>query len=150
MRFSTLKNYKNIKLQQEAKLLKALGHLKYTNKKIKDLSIDVTKMDDEQLETWESFAARFSRVADIFLAQYLRTRIKEEDPGFSGTLRDHLNLAEKIGLIDDAKEWLAIRELRNRAAHEYVEEDLSRFFRLLKEKTPTLLTIEKLLQNQPQ
>ena len=98
-------------------------------------------MNEEELETWESFSARFSRVSDIFITRYLRTRILEEDPGFIGTLRDFLLKAEKMGLIDDTNHWLVIRELCNLAAHEYVEEGLTRFFRALKESAPTLLGI---------
>jgi len=141
-------DFDELSSQLGEKLAKALAHLAYTYKKILVLPDEYTQLDDEQMETWESFSARFSRVADIFLTRYVRVRVLQEDPGFSGTLRDYLNQAEKIGFIDNAEEWLAIRELRNLIAHEYVEENLSRYLRLLKEQTPKLLNIERLLKKQ--
>ena len=101
-------------------------------------------MDEEQLETWESFAARFGRVSDIFLTRYLRSRVLEEDPGFSGTLRDFLLKAEKMNLIDDTTKWLSIRELRNLSTHEYGEEGLTKFYRSLKENACHLFSIKDL------
>lgn len=125
-----------------SKLDKAIGHLQYSYQKIQDLSAMPAEMDDETLEVWESFAARFSRVADIYLTKYLRARVLSNDPGFTGSMRDFVNQAEKLGLIDDANAWMAIRELRNITAHDYTEEDLSAFFLRLKAECPKLLNIE--------
>jgi len=129
------------KLVQQEKLKKALKHLDYSYKKILTLPMDIEKLDEEILETWESFAARFARVSDIFLSRYMRTLVLLEDPGFSGTMRDFLNIAEKKGFIDSAKEWLMIRELRNITAHEYSDSDMAVFFMSLKNKCPMLLKL---------
>ncbi len=129
------------KLVQQEKLKKALKHLDYSYKKILTLPMDIEKLDEETLETWESFAARFARVSDIFLSRYMRTLVLLEDPGFSGTMRDFLNIAEKKGFIDSAKEWLMIRELRNITAHEYSDSDMAVFFMSLKNKCPMLLKL---------
>ena len=144
MSIYTMTDYKKILCEQQIKLEKALSHLRYTYEKIQKLPDDCSQLNEEELETWESFAARFGRASDIFLMRYLRTRILEEDPGFIGTLRDFLLRAEKMNLIDDAKKWLAIRELRNLSAHEYVEEGLTKFYRLLKKHAPELLSIANL------
>jgi len=128
------------------KLLKALSHLEYSYQKILKLPEDVEKLDEESLETWESFSARFGRVADIFLSKYLRLTILLDDPGFTGTLRDFVNQAEKLKMIEDANIWMAIRELRNISSHDYSESDLSAFFRQLKKECPKLLTITALLK----
>jgi len=138
-------SYPNLLAQSQQKLLKALRHLDYSYNKIKFLPIDVKKMDEESLETWESFAARFSRVADIFLMQFIRSYILTNDPGFEGTLRDFVNQAEKLGIIDDARAWMGIRELRNLSAHDYSENDLSQFFDRLKAEAPRLLKITEKL-----
>jgi hypothetical protein len=140
-------DYKKILREQETKLAKALSHLNYTYKKIQKLSDDCKQLDEDELETWESFASRFGRASDIFLMRYLRTRVLIEDPGFVGTLRDFLKKAEKMNLIDDAEKWLAIRELRNLAAHEYVEEGLTRFYRQLKEHASELLAVANIFDN---
>jgi hypothetical protein len=134
-------NYEKLLTTQQRKLKKALQYLQYSYNKILNLSDKVEKLDEESLETWESFAARFSRVAEIFLTQYLRTMVLMNDPGFSGSLRDFVNQGEKLGLLDDAKAWMAIREIRNITAHDYSEEDLSEFFKLLKKECPRLLKI---------
>ncbi len=133
------------KLIQQEKLKKALKHLDYSFKKIAKLPVDVEKLDEETLETWESFAARFARASDIFLSRYIRTLVLLEDPGFSGTMRDFLNVAEKKGFVDSAKEWLIIRELRNITAHEYSDKDMAAFFMTLRDKCPKLLDISRLL-----
>jgi hypothetical protein len=123
------------------KLKKALKHLEYSYNKILKLSTQVEILDDEALETWESFAARFSRVADIFLTRYLRTCVLINDPGFSGSLRDFVNQGEKLGIIDNADSWMSIRELRNINSHDYSEHDLSEFFIRLRQEAPKLLKI---------
>lgn len=127
---------------QKESLLKAIKHLEYSYQKIMALPESPDELDEESLETWESFAARFGRVADIFLMKYARAIVLREDPGFTGTLRDFVSQAEKIGLIQDADKWMAIRELRNISAHEYTEKDLAHFFRRLKQEAPLLISIK--------
>ena len=133
--------HESLLIAQKRKLKKAIQHLEYSYQKISELPTDAEKLDDGGLETWESFAARFSRVAEIFLARYLRTIVVINDPGFTGSLRDFVNQGEKLGVVDDAREWMAIRELRNITAHDYSEEDLSEFFKLLKKECPRLLNL---------
>ncbi len=129
------------KLIQQKKLKKALKHLDYSFKKVTKLSVDVEKLDEETLQTWESFTIRFVRVCDIFLAHYIPTLVELEDPGFSGTLHDCLNFAEKIGVISNAKEWLVIHELRNITTYEYSDKELGAFFITLRDNCPKLLAI---------
>lgn len=127
---------------QKIKLIKALVHLEYSYKKVLLLPEHPDQLDEETLETWESFAARFGRVTDIFLTKYLRAYVLQEDPGFTGSLRDFVNQAEKLGLIDNVDTWMAIRELRNIAAHEYTDKDLAAFFKRLKQEASILLSIK--------
>ncbi len=138
-------SYENLLAVTRQKLIKALKHLEYSYHKIKDMPTDASLMNEENLETWESFAARFSRVSDIFLVRFIRAYILNTDPGFEGSLRDFVNLAEKAGLIDDAKAWMGIRELRNISSHDYSENDLSEFFKRLKNEAPRLLKIREKL-----
>jgi len=135
------------RLSQEyaKKLKKALDHLRYSHNKVRRLPTDSSKLDEEQLATWESFSARFSRVVDLFLTKYLRAVVLQDDPGFEGSLRDFVNQAEKIGLIASAQRWMAIRELRNITAHEYAEEELSGYLERARKLADELLRIEKIL-----
>ena len=134
-------SYRTMLDSSRQKLIKALKHLDYSFNKIQKLESNVTQLDEESLETWESFAARFARVADIFLTRYLKAYVLNNDPGFEGTLRDFVNQGEKLSIIDDAQAWMGIRELRNITAHEYTEEDLTHFFHRLKTEAPRLLKI---------
>ncbi len=127
----------------QRKLLKALKHLDYSYKKIQTLTDDANQLDEESLETWESFSARFARVADLFLTKYVRAKVLEDDPGFEGTLRDFVNQGEKLGLLDDADSWMDIRELRNISAHDYTEEDLTAYFKQIKSHAHRLLLVKQ-------
>jgi hypothetical protein len=122
------------------KIFKSLDHLKYSFEKAQKLSPGPNLSDDE-LETWESFAARLSRSVDLFLTKFIRLRIKHEDAGFDGSLRDYCNLAEKLGLIDSADAWMALRELRNSNVHDYEEEDLVKFHEALLQAAPRVLAL---------
>jgi len=137
----TDKNLQTLISTYERKIHKALEHLEYSHKKIQNLAS--TPLDEEGLETWESYTSRFSGVVDIFLTKYLKARVLAEDPAFDGTLRDFCNVGEKMGLIDSAESWLAFRELRNATAHEYEESDLSGFFERIRKETPKVLQLRK-------
>jgi hypothetical protein len=126
-------------------LNKALERLDNSFNKVKNLSADVDKLDDETLEIWESFSARFARASDIFLSQYLRTYVLLTDKGFQGTMRDFLNTGEKLGIIDDAQAWMNIRELRNVFAHEYTEDELSNLFKRLLKECPRVLKLKDII-----
>jgi len=122
------------------KISKSLDHLKYSFEKAQKLSPG-PNLSDEELETWESFAARLSRSVDLFLTKFIRFRIKQEDAGFDGSLRDYCNLAEKLGFIDSADSWMALRELRNSNVHDYEEDDLIKFHENLLLQAPRVLSI---------
>jgi hypothetical protein len=139
-------NYAALSEDNKRKLLKAIHHLDYSFQKVQGLPIDATKLDDESLETWESFSARFSRVADLFLSRYVRTAVLKQDPGFEGTLRDFVNQGEKLGLVDDANAWMEIRALRNISAHDYSEDELTEFFNRLRQEAPRLLALKDRLK----
>ncbi len=140
-------DYQALLVETASKLEKAIQHLDYSFHKIQNLSDNLTDMDDEIMETWESFISRCSRVSDLFIMQYLRTKIAIEEPGFKGTTRDYINKAEKLGLVQSASKWITIRELRNVEAHEYNDDDLTGFYRKLKDLCPELLAIKSVIQS---
>jgi hypothetical protein len=141
-----MSNYQTIKVQQAQKLAKAIQHLEYSYSKVVRLATTVAVLGDEELEVWESFAARFSRVVDLFLKRYLRTCVLLTDPGFEGTLRDFINYGEKLGIIENPEEWMALRELRNITVHDYTEEELHLFFERIRQYCPRLLDLKRLLK----
>ena len=123
-----MSDLQNLLSKQKQRLEKSLEYLLYSFQKVQSLTSNPEEMDAESLETWEGFSARFSRTVEIFLTRYLKTRILIEDPGFRGTLRDLLNQAEKMEIIEDAQGWLKLRELRNITAHDYNDSDLKEYF----------------------
>ena len=131
----------------KSQLLKALDYLDYSYRKVLKLPDNPSELNQETLETWESFTARFSRVADIFMAKYIRAIILHNDPAFRGALRDYINTAEKLGIINDVEKWMTIRALRNISANEYNSEETQEFFKQLKLYAPELLAIKNILDS---
>lgn len=125
-------------------LKKSLSHLEYSYAKVAKMSADVASLDEEALETWESFSARFARTSDIFVSKFLRLKIKGKDPAFRGSVIDLLNEAEKFSWIESAATWRRIRELRNVAAHDYAASDLSALFKELVALCPEILKVKAL------
>lgn len=134
--------YDKLHDQYRESLLKALTHLEYSYHKVTKLTNKAEELDEESLETWESFTARVSRVVDIFTSKYIQTYVKQNDPGFEGSLRDFVNQAEKLGLIDSADVWMEARGLRNITAHEYKAESLEEFFKAILAFSPTALSLK--------
>lgn len=132
--------YEDLMVYQKSEILSALDYLIYSWNKIQNLSAEAQNFDPETLETWESYASRFARVSDIFLSKYIRTRILSADPAFRGELRDFVDQAEKAGVVSSADQWMEIRELRNKIAHEYSKSDLSKLFKDLMKVTPFLIS----------
>ncbi|MCB0413828.1 MAG: nucleotidyltransferase substrate binding protein [Bdellovibrionales bacterium] len=132
--------------QYKHNLEKALNHLEYSYNKVIQLSTDPKDLDEETLETWESFAARLARVVELFTSKYIQAYVKQNDPGFEGSLRDHVNQAEKLNLVESADQWMSARGLRNITAHEYKEESLKVFFESLLDFAPTALKLRQSLQ----
>ncbi len=134
-----------LKIKFQNDLKKSLVHLEYSFKKIQMLNPHFSESDEETLETFESFAARFARSSDIFTSHYLRILVLEQDPGFRGSFLDLLNLAEKLNLIESTKIWYRIRELRNIAAHEYTGDELKKLYQEMAQLTSAILDLQKKL-----
>lgn len=74
-------------------------------------------------ESLDALSSKFSRLSDIYTQKILKTIIfllREDAP----TFLDRVNLCEKLGIIPSADEMIAIRDLRNTIAHEYLNENL--------------------------
>ncbi len=119
---------------------KARGHLEYSYQKAQKIKL-VNPLTEESLEVLESFASRFSRFSEIAISKYFRSLILEKDPGFTGSIVDLLNCAEKFEWIRSAEKWKRVRELRNIAAHDYTTEDFLKLYREILDLTPHLLDL---------
>lgn len=92
----------------------------------------------------EAFAARFGRLQD-HLGEKLIPRLLLLLGEIPGPLLDNLNRAEKLGILENALDWLAWRKLRNRLVHEYFQETeaFAEAIRQALYATPHLLSLLK-------
>lgn len=132
----------NLKLKYAEQVKKALKHLEYSYKKSLNLPMVEKEMNEEALETWESFSSRFARVVDIYTTKYLKSCVLLNDPAFDGSYRDLLDTAEKQKLIDSSDFYMKMREIRNIHSHDYREDKLILFLIDLKTYSPELLKIK--------
>lgn len=122
------------------KTQKSLKHLSYSYTQVQSLNTDAEKLSEADLAQWEAFVARLAKVVDLFLTKYIKAKVLASDPAFEGSLRDQVNLAEKMKLLGDADRWIALRGLRNQTAHEYEEEDLAAFFERVRLEAPWVVS----------
>ncbi len=132
------------------KIIKSLRYLDYTFKRVSQMPIDPALMSEPEKEAWDGFVTRFARSSDLFLSRFIKAYIRADDPAFDGSFRDHLNRAEKLGLIESVDPWLEIRELRNVLVHEYSDSDLKKIFEKMVHYTPLVLGLEQRLANATQ
>ena len=103
-------------------LKQALPSFERSLVKCRDLDFS-SPISFETEESLDALSSKFSRVSDIFTQKVLKTLIfvlREDAP----TFLDRMNLCEKLGIIPSAEEIIAIRDLRNIIAHEYLSENL--------------------------
>ena len=65
---------------------------------------------------------------------------------------DNLDVAERLGWLPDAEQWLMIRQLRNQMVHEYIE-DLKILVSAINSAyhyLPVLISLEKNLKQEMQ
>lgn len=139
-------DYSKLLAESKSEILEGIQHLEYSYIKAMKLSTELGKLTSEDLETWEGLIARFGRVSDIFLSKYLRTQVSNQEPGFRGSFRDLLDLAEKFRLIDNADFWAQVRELRNSSVHEYSKIKVPLIFAKVRELTPKLIELKQKLK----
>jgi uncharacterized protein with HEPN domain len=132
-------------LKEEVALLdKAQGHLEYSLKKVE--TIDLTKsLDNETLEIFDSFATRFLRLYEVLINQNLRTCLQLLGE-YQKTTIDNLNKAESLDMITSADDFNYIRMLRNKVAHEYVEEEWKEIYQNIITYSKHLLTSTQMLK----
>ena len=105
---------------------KEVAHLKSTDTRLFVRTFDVQRVkamdsDMELAERVEAFVSRFGRLQDTLadkLLPALLTALGEK----TGAVIDNLDRAERLGFIDSADNWMAMRKLRNQMIHEYVED----------------------------
>lgn len=75
----------------------------------------------ELAEQVEAFVGRFGRLQDTLGDKLLPLLLRAlgEKPA---SAVDNFDLAERLGFLNSADEWMTIRNLRNQMVHEYIED----------------------------
>ena len=107
--------------QYRDKAKKALELYLHSARRVSSFDLNVLKTP-EDLEPYDALAERFERAVEITLNPLLKSIELAETGASSETIRDKLNLAAKLNLIDDVDLWLEMRAVRNRIAHDYLPE----------------------------
>jgi uncharacterized protein YutE (UPF0331/DUF86 family) len=94
---------------------------------------------NEEFVAFEAMASRYARTTDMLINKVLRS-LDTAEYIHGGTVIDAANNAEKRG-IANSQDLRKLKDLRNSIAHEYVTENIVRFFNKLLEFTPLLKNI---------
>ena len=130
-------------------LRKAIRLLSESHRKCSARGIQSDYSEDD-LEKFESLTSRFSRASDLLVQKIfgLLDALESED---RGSVIDRINRAEKRGIVQSAATFREMREVRNRIAHEYADENLSELFQKVLHFTPALIetlpSLEDYLKN---
>ncbi len=75
----------------------------------------------EEQESFDSLSSKFNRTSDLFTQKVIRTCWMLMHEPFVPFI-DLMNACEKMNIVVDANQMIAIRDLRNQIAHEYIPE----------------------------
>ena len=85
----------------------------------------------EGIDRLESFVGKFARMQDTVMDKLLPIFLGELGER-TGSALDNLIVAERLGFVSDPDAWVAMRRLRNRLVHEYVEDTAELAMSLMK------------------
>ncbi|MBP9727246.1 MAG: hypothetical protein KBD83_07270 [Gammaproteobacteria bacterium] len=101
--------------------------LKYAMKKLNSyfpISPEtILTLSEDELPLFELYTSRFSKLQDLMgNALYPKLLASTGEPVDEMTFIDRLNRLEKLGVIDDAENWMKMRQIRNHLSHEYPDQ----------------------------
>jgi len=116
---------------------KSLTALSHSDQKCSQIIKPSGKYSLDEQESFEALASRFARSSDILTQKVIKTLfiLMEED---IKTIIDGANFLEKLEIIDGADDLLNIRAIRNQIAHDYIHDDLKKFYQEIIDFIPML------------
>lgn len=81
----------------------------------------------KELEPYDALADRFIRCVEVFLKFFKALEFYKFSVA-SDTIRDGLNVMEKLELITSTPLWMNMRNVRNRILHDYLPEQTKDMF----------------------
>jgi len=112
-----MKKYFDIALNHLEKVKKAKEEI---NKKELLKNFDTNNF--ENIKVFDTFIFRYIKLQDYIATKIFRKFLEIIGENSEGSFLDILDRLEKLGFISSSKEWIKIRHLRNKIAHEYPEE----------------------------
>ncbi|MBU2569389.1 MAG: hypothetical protein KJ725_05005 [Gammaproteobacteria bacterium] len=105
---------------------KEIEHLDYADQQVFSSSFNRTSIENlaqtpEYALKIEAFSSRFCRLQDT-LGDKLLPALLAALGEFPKALLVNLDKAEKYGWLTSAEQWIALRQLRNRMIHEYIDD----------------------------
>ncbi|MDM8557388.1 hypothetical protein [Candidatus Parabeggiatoa sp. HSG14] len=112
-------------VQNLEKCEKAKNNLEYTLTGLQDIfPLDGEKLANlsrEMVEKIDAMSTRFSRLQDLLGNRVFRSlTLLESEP--RQRFLDVLNLMESRGIIESTQNWIELRNMRNEASHDYIED----------------------------
>ncbi len=111
-----------------------------------DTNTDIEPL--ERLDRYEALTARFARLQDLLVGPFRTVARLEFEDAAAERIPDLLNLMEKRQIVEEARQWRRMRELRNAIAHDYWEEERERdelFLEVLEFSRELLVILDRLL-----
>jgi hypothetical protein len=82
--------------------------------------ITLSQLSPIELALFDQLIYRFSKLQDSMGSRLFKQLLEALEEDISGLpFIDILYKLEKLNLLDDAKEWIALRQTRNTVSHEY-------------------------------
>ncbi|PIX98220.1 MAG: hypothetical protein COZ24_01170 [Hydrogenophilales bacterium CG_4_10_14_3_um_filter_63_21] len=122
-----------------ADLHQAADHLRFSLERTRAL-LPGADWSPEDMERLEALTSRFARLSDL-LTQRIMRLVDDIELIPAGTLLDRMHRAEKRGWINDARDLVRIRELRNLIAHEYAADKMAEIYSSVAVLAPDLLAL---------
>ena len=92
----------------------------------------------EEQESFDSLTSKFNRSSDLFTQKIIRTVWMLLHESYVPFI-DLMNMTEKLRIIKNANQMIAIRDMRNQIAHEYIPEALCELIPEVTEMTEHLV-----------
>ena len=83
--------------------------------------VERVALDEDLSERLEAFSSRFARLQDTVMDKLLPRLLVATGEAVSSAI-DNLNRADRLGLVEKPEEWIALRQLRNKLVHEYMDD----------------------------
>jgi len=105
---------------------KEIEHLDYADQQVFSSTFNRTSIENlghtpELALRIEAFSSRFCRLQDTLGDKLLPSLLMALGESASALLMN-LDKAEKYGWLTSAEQWIALRQLRNKMIHEYIED----------------------------